>query len=80
MVKVENLHWRYPSFSGLEDNPWTLKGVNLEIERGEFIGITGPSGAGKTTICKAIVGIIPHGLKILSSLQLSLAGECLGRW
>lgn len=64
MVKVENLHWRYPSFSGLEDNPWTLKGVNLEIERGEFIGITGPSGAGKTTICKAIVGIIPHGLKI----------------
>jgi energy-coupling factor transporter ATP-binding protein EcfA2 len=64
MVKVENLHWRYPSFSGTEDNPWTLKGINLEIDRGEFVGITGPSGAGKTTACKAIVGIIPHGLKI----------------
>ncbi len=64
MVKVENLHWRYPSFSGLEENPWTLKGINLEIQRGEFIGITGPSGVGKTTTCKAIVGIIPHGLKV----------------
>jgi len=64
MVKVENFHWRYPSFGGLADNPWTLKGINLEIERGEFFGIAGPSGAGKTTACKAIVGIIPHGLKI----------------
>lgn len=64
MIKVENLHWRYPSFTGLEENPWTLKGINLEVQRGEFIGITGPSGAGKTTTCKAIVGIIPHGLKI----------------
>ncbi len=64
MVKVENLHWRYPSFGELADNPWTLKGIDLEIERGEFFGIAGPSGAGKTTTCKAIVGVIPHGLKI----------------
>ncbi len=64
IVKVENLHWRYPSFGGLADNPWTLKGINLEVERGEFFGIAGPSGAGKTTTCKAIVGIIPHGLKV----------------
>jgi energy-coupling factor transporter ATP-binding protein EcfA2 len=64
MVKVEDLHWRYPSFRGVSDNPWALKGIDLEIERGEFFGITGPSGAGKTTICKAIVGIIPHGLKV----------------
>ena len=64
MVKVEDLHWRYPSFGGLADNPWALKGINLEIERGEFFGIAGSSGAGKTTTCKAIVGIIPHGLKV----------------
>ncbi|MFC2029329.1 ABC transporter ATP-binding protein [Chloroflexota bacterium] len=64
MVRIEDLHWRYPSFGGVSDNPWTLKGINLEVERGEFIGIAGPSGAGKTTACKAIVGIIPHGLKV----------------
>lgn len=63
-VKLEGFHWRYPSFSGSEDNPWVLNGVDLEIERNEFFGITGPSGAGKTTTCKAILGIIPHGVKI----------------
>jgi len=64
MVRVEGFHWRYPSFGDLAENPWTLQGIDLEIERGEFFGITGPSGAGKTTTCKAIMGIIPHGLKI----------------
>ncbi len=64
MVRVEGFHWRYPSFGDLAENPWALQGIDLEIERGEFFGITGPSGAGKTTTCKAIMGIIPHGLKI----------------
>lgn len=64
MVQVEGVHWRYPRFSGLEDDRWTLKGINLEITRGEFLGITGPSGAGKTTTCKVILGLIPHSLKI----------------
>ena len=64
MVEIKNLHWRYPSFGDVAQNPWCLKGINLEIKKGEFFGITGPSGAGKTTTCKAIVGVIPHGLKI----------------
>lgn len=64
MIKIEDLHWRYPSFGDAHDNPWTLKGLNLEIEKGDFFGITGPSGAGKTTTCKVIMGVIPHGLKV----------------
>jgi len=64
MVEIEDLHWRYPTFDEAEEHPWTLKGINLRVEKGEFFGITGPSGAGKTTLCKAIMGIIPHGLKI----------------
>lgn len=64
MVRVEDLWWRYPSFGEADENPWSLKGVDLEIDRGEFFGIAGPSGAGKTTTCKAITGIIPHGRKI----------------
>jgi ABC-type cobalamin/Fe3+-siderophores transport system ATPase subunit len=34
-----------------------LRGVSLEIEEGEFIGIVGPNGAGKTTILTAINGL-----------------------
>ena len=63
VVKIEDLHWRYPAFVG-QMNPWALEGVNIEIEEGEFFGITGPSGAGKTTICKTIMGLIPHSMRV----------------
>ena len=62
-VEIQDLHWRYPAFVGSE-NPWALQGVSLQIEQGEFFGITGTSGAGKTTICKFVLGLIPHAVKI----------------
>lgn len=62
-VEIHDLYWRYPAFVGSE-NPWALRGLDLEVEQGEFFGITGPSGAGKTTICKVILGLIPHAVKI----------------
>lgn len=62
-VDIKDLYWRYPVFTG-GDNPWILKGVNLEMEAGEFLGITGPSGVGKTTLCHLISGIMPHGTKL----------------
>src|SRR5450756_1334216 len=64
MVKLDDFYWRYPSFGDAASNPWSLNGINLEVAKGEFFGLTGPSGAGKTTTCKAIMGIIPHGSKI----------------
>lgn len=63
VVKIDNLYWRYPAFVG-QMNPWALSGVSLQIEEGEFFGITGPSGAGKTTTCKSIMGLIPHSNKV----------------
>lgn len=35
-----------------------IKGLNLEIEEGEFVGFLGPNGAGKTTFLKILAGIM----------------------
>ncbi|MFH1038435.1 MAG: ABC transporter ATP-binding protein [PVC group bacterium] len=35
-----------------------LRGINLVIRRGEFIGVAGPNGSGKTTLVRALTGVI----------------------
>lgn len=47
MIKIENIR---KSFGNLE----VLKGIDLEIEKGEIVSIVGPSGAGKTTLLQII--------------------------
>ena len=37
-----------------------LKDISLEIYRGEFLGLIGPTGAGKTTLCLTLNGIVPQ--------------------
>ena len=55
MIEIKNLTYTYP---GAEEA--TLKGVNLEIERGDFLAVVGNNGCGKSTLCKVINGLIPH--------------------
>ena len=47
MIKIENIT---KSFGSLQ----VLKGVNLDISKGEVVSIVGPSGAGKTTLLQLI--------------------------
>jgi ABC-type multidrug transport system fused ATPase/permease subunit len=51
-IRCENLEVKY---SGATEP--TLKNINLEIHEGSFVGIVGPSGAGKTTLVDALLGI-----------------------
>lgn len=54
IVNLENFTFTYPG-----SNESVLNDVCLEIEDGEVLGIVGPLGAGKTTLCKAIAGLAP---------------------
>jgi energy-coupling factor transport system ATP-binding protein len=60
---IDGLWWRYPTFSE-KSSGWVLRGIDLEIEPGECFGITGPSGAGKTTLCRAMLGAIPYSSRL----------------
>jgi len=37
-----------------------MKNINLKVEEGEKLLITGPAGAGKTTLCRCLNGLIPY--------------------
>ena len=47
---------RNVKFSYEEDAPLVLNGIDLEIGRGEYIGIVGSSGCGKSTLLKLLLG------------------------
>jgi zinc transport system ATP-binding protein len=42
-----------------------LKGVNLAIAEGDFVGVIGPNGGGKTTLVKAILGQVSYSGQIM---------------
>ncbi len=48
------------TFSYEETKEPALKSINLKIKKGEMVLITGPAGAGKSTLCCAMNGLIPH--------------------
>lgn len=54
ILKVENLRKEYGEGNS---KVIALDGVNLEIERGEFVAIVGPSGSGKSTLLHIIGGV-----------------------
>lgn len=55
MITFENFSFRYEERDG-----FTLKDLNLTIQTGEFILLTGRSGCGKTTLIRSLNGLIPH--------------------
>ncbi|MGE5343112.1 MAG: ABC transporter ATP-binding protein [Candidatus Omnitrophota bacterium] len=56
-LTVQNLTKTFKSNFLLKTYP-VLKGINLEVEKGEIYGFLGPNGAGKTTTMKCILGLL----------------------
>lgn len=55
IIKVEQLTFTYPGAG----QP-ALRDFDLAVEKGSFVGLTGPTGAGKTTLAMCLNGVIPH--------------------
>jgi branched-chain amino acid transport system ATP-binding protein len=68
MLSIDELHVSYGRVPA-------LKGVSLQVNRGEIVGLVGPNGAGKTTTLSAVFGLTkPDSGSILLEGR-SLAGQ-----
>lgn len=74
MLTVENLHKSYQVGKTTYE---VLKGVSLQVEKGEFVAVMGPSGSGKTTLLNCISCYIPadSGRLCLGKTELARLDE-----
>lgn len=55
MIEIRGLSFRYAG-----ESRDALHNIDMTVEDGDFIGVTGRSGAGKTTLTQALSGLVPH--------------------
>lgn len=58
LLDIETLEIR------LDDGPRLLRGVSLQVGAGRIVGLVGESGAGKTMVSRAVLGILPGNARI----------------
>jgi oligopeptide/dipeptide ABC transporter ATP-binding protein len=61
LLKVKDLK---TTFYSKDNKIEAVRGVNIEINSGEILGIVGESGSGKSVLMKSVIGILPKNAKI----------------
>ncbi|NMA06224.1 MAG: ABC transporter ATP-binding protein [Ruminococcaceae bacterium] len=69
-IDVKNLNFKYPA---CQDH--VLQNVNLRVESGDFIAVVGNNGCGKSTLCKALNGLIPKSIAGQFEGQVVINGQ-----
>ncbi len=71
-IELRNVCFRYA-----ETEPFVLENINLTVEPGHFVTIMGPSGAGKTTLMKIMLGLVEptSGEVLIDGLPLATIGS-----
>lgn len=69
VIEIENFYFAY------KKSDIVLQDINVAVKKGSFTVLTGPSGAGKTTLCKAMTGIVPYYVGGRYSGDVKVHGE-----
>jgi oligopeptide/dipeptide ABC transporter ATP-binding protein len=78
LLRVEGLSVEFPVEQGLHlraaAQPRALDAVDLRVRRGQIVAVVGEAGAGKTTLARSIVGLVPASTGKLRFEGKDLAG------
>jgi len=83
MTKTIELHNIVKTYTRGKQKVEVLHGVELEVEKGEFVALMGPSGSGKTTLLNLIAGLDSptKGELIVAGERIDqLSGGALAKW
>ncbi|MDR2110151.1 MAG: ATP-binding cassette domain-containing protein [Spirochaetaceae bacterium] len=70
VIEVEDLSFRYQG-----GKTRVLKNIGFQVERGEFFCIIGSNGSGKSSLCNALVGLIPSYFRGRMRGRIRIMGE-----
>jgi oligopeptide/dipeptide ABC transporter ATP-binding protein len=68
LLEVRDLRVAYRHVQG---EAVAVDGVSFDLDTGDYLGLVGESGCGKSTIAKAILGILPQSAQVSGSLRFS---------
>jgi peptide/nickel transport system ATP-binding protein len=68
LLSVRDLHVNYRTQAGPVP---AVRGVNLDIAKGEVLGLAGESGCGKSTIASALLRLLPKGTEVTGTVSLN---------
>jgi ATP-binding cassette subfamily C protein len=79
-IVFDNVSFRHAADDGGTGSVRGIQGVSLTIEAGELVGISGPSGAGKTTFADLLVGLFAPQQGRIAVAGTVLEGATLATW
>jgi energy-coupling factor transporter ATP-binding protein EcfA2 len=74
-IRIEQVQFAYPPLAPDGAAPWVIDGLDLHVNRGEWLAVMGASDAGKTTLCLLLAGLAPHLTGGEMSGRITVAGR-----
>lgn len=71
ILKIEDL---YVEYLADDERVFAVNGIDLSLSKGETLGLVGETGAGKTSLAKSIMGILPDGIGSITNGRILFEG------
>lgn len=75
VIRIEGLRYSYPPPLPGREPVEVLRGIDLLVQRGEFLSLMGPTGVGKSTLCLTLNGLVPQATGGVISGRVEVLGR-----